>query len=160
MKIKIAAIGKLKSGPEQELFTRYLKRSRQLGSQLGFSQILLHEFTESKNPVLIARKQQEAELLLSTAKTNSTLIAFDENGKDITSQQFAALLKNERDEGTNELVFALGGPDGFADEMLGKAKISIRFGKMTWPHQLARILLIEQLYRATTILCAHPYHRQ
>ena len=160
MKLKISAIGKLKSGPERELFQRYLTRSGAMASQLGFSAPSLSEFSESKNPTAPIRRQQEGQLLVSTTDKDSVLIALDENGKDMTSAQFAKLLGSERDGGTRELVFVLGGPDGLGREILGQAKISLRLGHMTWPHQLARILLAEQIYRAMTILARHPYHRQ
>ena len=90
MKLKISAIGKLKSGPERELFQRYLTRSGGLANQLGFSAISLREFSESKNNSPPIRKQQEAEQLISTANKGGILLAFDENGKDLTSAQFAA----------------------------------------------------------------------
>jgi 23S rRNA (pseudouridine1915-N3)-methyltransferase len=160
MKLKISTIGKLKSGPEQDLFSRYLTRSRKIGLQLGFSAILLQEFPESRNPSASRRKQQEAELLFSTAGKGGVIVAFDENGKDLSSPQFSRYLGNELDCGTKELVLALGGPDGLDSELLARAKSTLRFGRMTWPHQLARILLAEQLYRAMTILSGHPYHRQ
>jgi 23S rRNA (pseudouridine1915-N3)-methyltransferase len=160
MKLKISAIGKLKSGPERELFQRYLTRSGGMANQLGFSAISLREFSESKNNSPEIRKQQEAEQLISTTNKGGILLAFDENGKDLTSTQFATMLATERDSGAGELVFALGGPDGLGAELLDKAKARLRFGKMTWPHQVARILLAEQIYRAMTILAGHPYHRQ
>ncbi|MCP4072674.1 MAG: 23S rRNA (pseudouridine(1915)-N(3))-methyltransferase RlmH [Hyphomicrobiales bacterium] len=160
MKLRISAIGKLKSGPEQELFSRYLKRARGTGVQLGFPTISHHQFPESKNTTGTIRKQQEAELLFSTTAKGNILLIFDENGKDFSSSEFAHLLANQRDQGAKELTMALGGPDGLDREFVGKANFSIRFGSMTWPHQIARILLAEQIYRAMTILAGHPYHRQ
>ncbi len=160
MKLRISAIGKLKSGPEQELFSRYLIRAQGTGAQLGFPSISHHEYPESKNPKANIRKQQEAELLFSASGKDDILLVFDENGKDYSSPQFANLLANQRDRGTKELKMTLGGPDGLDRGLIDRAKYSVRFGSMTWPHQIARILLAEQVYRAMTILARHPYHRQ
>jgi 23S rRNA (pseudouridine1915-N3)-methyltransferase len=160
MKLKISAIGKLKSGPEQELFSRYFKRAQVSGNKLGFSSITHQEYPESKNSSVQIRKQQECKLLFPVENKNSALMVFDENGKDFTSTKFARLLAHQRDQGNNELIMTLGGPDGLDQKLLNKAKYSVRFGSMTWPHQIARILLAEQLYRAMTILAGHPYHRQ
>ena len=160
MKLRISAIGKLKSGPEQELFSRYLSRAQGTGAQLGFPSISHHEYPESRNSKVTIRKQQEAELLFSATDRGNILLVFDENGKDYSSPQFANLLASQRDQGTKELVMTLGGPDGLDRELVDRANFSIRFGSMTWPHQIARILLAEQIYRAMTILAGHPYHRQ
>ncbi|MCF6320311.1 MAG: 23S rRNA (pseudouridine(1915)-N(3))-methyltransferase RlmH [Rhizobiaceae bacterium] len=160
MKIKIAAIGKLKAGPEQELFSRYLKRSRNSGVQVGISEISVQEYSESKAASVSQRKQQEANLLISNPGNGSVLVAFDENGRDLTSAQFSQYLAKERDDGVNEMVMVVGGADGLGDELLKSASTTIRLGAMTWPHQIVRILLAEQIYRAITILSGHPYHRQ
>lgn len=160
MKLKISAIGKLKSGPEQELFSRYLKRAQAFGGQLGFPSIIHQEYPESRNTSVQIRKQQECELLFPIENKNTALMVFDENGKDFTSTRFANLLAHQRDQGNKELIMTLGGPDGLDQKLLNNAKYSVRFGPMTWPHQIARILLVEQLYRAMTILAGHPYHRQ
>ena len=83
----------------------------------------------------------------------------DENGKDLDSRAFAALIREEQDAGTDTLSFALGGPDGHGDALRAKSFRKLRFGSFTWPHQMARIMLAEQIYRAITILSGHPYHR-
>ena len=160
MKIGISSIGKLKAGPERELFDRYMKRSLSAGPQLGFSSFAVREFVESRASSADQRKQQEAELILSSAQKGAAICALDENGKDFTSEQFANLLASSRDQGISQFVFALGGPDGHGSNLLQTANPVIRFGKMTWPHQVARILLAEQIYRALTILNGHPYHRR
>ena len=139
MKLKISAIGKLKSGPEQELFTRYMERARSAGTHLGISAISVHEFSESRNANPSQRKQQEAERLISTAAPGGLILAMDEKGKDLTSPQFSRLIADERDAGISELVLVLGGPDGLDASFIRTAKMSIRFGSMTWPHQIARI---------------------
>ena len=159
MKLTISAIGKMKSGPEQELFSRYLTRAKSIGAGIGFPNVSLVEYSESKSSNTSIRKDQEADLILA-GSGQAIILAFDENGKDYSSQQFSSLLANYRDDSTPNMVFALGGPDGHGDALLKKAKLTIRLGKMTWPHQIARILLIEQIYRAMTIMSGHPYHRE
>ena len=159
MKLQIVAIGKMKSGPEQELFERYFKRTRSMGLNLGFSDISVSEFSESRVSEINERKKSEAEQILNRCG-QSVVVALDEHGKDYSSVDFSRLLGGFRDEGIQQISFALGGPDGHGDKVLSYAKTKLRFGAMTWPHQIARILLIEQMYRAMTILARHPYHRQ
>ena len=159
MKIKLSAIGKLKSGPEQELFNRYFERARTTGKQLGFSDISLREFAPSQVATTAQRKRQEEALLLSPVGNDSYMLALDENGQDISSTQFSQILATKRDAGLGELVLIIGGADGLSPELLENSDKTIRLGKMTWPHQLARILIMEQIYRAMTILSHHPYHR-
>ena len=84
----------------------------------------------------------------------------DEKGKDLSSLEFSKLLQDEQDMGTANLAFAIGGPDGHGEELKDIAVRKIRLGSMTWPHQIARILLAEQIYRGITILSGHPYHRE
>lgn len=160
MKITIAAIGRLKRGPEQELLERYRARSQSVGRSLGLSDIQIFESSESQAQTPEQRKSQEAEALLNLARNASVLICMDETGSDLTSHQFSQMLSGWREEGTRELAFLIGGADGLDSGVRSKAQLSLRLGKMTWPHQIARILLMEQIYRATTILTGHPYHRQ
>lgn len=159
MKLKIIAIGKLKSGPESELFSRYLERARRSGVQLGFSAVILQEYQEDKSATAKQRKSREGIQLMSSVSQGSSLLAFDENGDDLTSEQFAKYIADNRDNGIDEMAFVIGGPDGQGQELLMRANKTIRLGSMTWPHQIARILLAEQIYRAMTILSGHPYHR-
>lgn len=159
MELSILAVGRMKSGPEQQLFETYLQRSQKSGKQLGLSGPVLREFTESRARSPEMRKSEEAELLLSSAK-DCYLIALDENGKDISSTDFSKILRQQADSGEKMLSIAIGGPDGHGSQLLEKANMTLRLGKMTWPHQIARILLAEQIYRAMTILSGHPYHRE
>ncbi len=159
MDLSILAIGRMKSGPEQELFETYLKRSQKSGRQLGFGGPHILQFAESRAKTTQMRKKEEAETLLSAAGSGF-VIALDENGKDISSPDFAAILRQQADNGEKQLSIAIGGPDGHGSELMQRANLTLRLGKMTWPHQIARILLAEQVYRAMTILSGHPYHRQ
>ncbi|MFK5980630.1 MAG: 23S rRNA (pseudouridine(1915)-N(3))-methyltransferase RlmH [Rhizobiaceae bacterium] len=159
MQISILAIGRIKSGPDLSLFERYMDRTSKSGKSLHLSGPDLREFNESRSASTNLRKQEEATQLLSAVLPNSYLMALDENGRDVSSVQFAEIIRNLRDDGIRHLAIAIGGPDGHGQDLLKKANKTIRFGALTWPHQLVRILLAEQIYRATTILSGHPYHR-
>jgi 23S rRNA (pseudouridine1915-N3)-methyltransferase len=156
MLITIAAVGKLKAGPERELYDRYVERAAAAGRGLGLT-FTTREFSESRAATVPARKDQEADALLGVG---GVTIALDEHGKTLDSRAFAGRLAKWRDDGTGGLTFALGGPDGHGPALLQKSALRLAFGPMTWPHQLARIMLAEQLYRAVTILSGHPYHRE
>ncbi len=159
MRLTIAAIGKLKTGPEADLIQSYQKRSAGIGRTLGFSGL---EITEAEAPSSLAGKKRQAHegaLLLRAASSGARLVALDERGQNVTSQDFAALLANLRDQGTSNLVFVIGGADGLCASVTAKASRTISFGAATWPHLLVRVMLTEQIYRAMTILAGHPYHR-
>jgi 23S rRNA (pseudouridine1915-N3)-methyltransferase len=158
MLITIAAVGKLKAGPERELFDRYVARATAAGRGLGLT-FAVREFTESRAASAPARKDQEAESLLGMLTPGAALVALDEGGGNLDSRAFAERLARWRDQGTGSLVMAIGGPDGHGATLLEKSSLRVAFGPMTWPHQLARLMLAEQLYRVVTILSGHPYHR-
>lgn len=160
MRLAILAVGRMKSGPERELYDRYADRISKSGKALHFMGPDLHEIVESRAQDTQKRKSEEAEQLIQLAGEGARIIVLDEKGKDLTSQEFSQLLKTEQDMGTQRLAFAIGGPDGHGDELKSVAVRKIRLGAMTWPHQIARILLVEQLYRGITILSGHPYHRE
>lgn len=157
MKIVLAAVGRLKDGPERALADRYLERAGQTGRALAIGPVTTAEFAESRAAQAEQRKREEAEMLLS--RLPSCYIALDERGTMMDSPAFAELLAGHRDRGEQALGIVIGGPDGLSPELRGGAALTICFGRMTWPHQIVRILAAEQLYRATTILSGHPYHR-
>jgi len=156
--ITIAAVGKLKAGPERELFDRYVARAAAAGRSLGLT-FTTREFVEGRASSSPARKDQEAEGLLGALAPGGALVALDEGGKNLDSRAFADRIARWRDDGSANLVLAIGGPDGHGPTLLEKSSLRLAFGPMTWPHQLARLMLAEQLYRAVTILSGHPYHR-
>lgn len=160
MRLVILAVGRMKAGPEQELYERYSDRISKSGKALHFMGLDLHEIIESRAQDTNKRKSEEADQLIKAAGEGARIIVLDEKGKDLTSQEFSKLLKTEQDMGTTKLAFAIGGPDGHGDELKDIAIRKIRLGAMTWPHQIARILLAEQIYRGITILSGHPYHRE
>jgi len=159
VKVTIAAIGRLKAGPERELLDRYLKRAEAAGRRLGLA-FAIREMPESRAASGAQRKDQEAAVLLGISPPGAPIVALDEGGRSMDSPAFAARLAAWRDEGIAEATFFIGGADGLGRELLGRADLRLAFGAMTWPHQLVRILLAEQFYRAVTILSGHPYHRE
>ena len=158
MRVGILAVGRLKDGPERLLADRYCERARQSGRAIGLSGFDAVELNESRASRSDDRKAEEADALASRFG-DDRLIAFHEKGEAITSEAFAALLGRWRDEGRRAAWCAIGGADGFAPSVLQRADKILAFGAMTLPHQLVRVLVSEQLYRAVTILSGHPYHR-
>ena len=158
MRVVVIAIGKLKQGPERELADRYRERFDEAGRKIGFRSIELHDIPESRARDAATRMTEEAAAILSLIPDKSSIIALDERGDALDSTVFASHMGRGRDEGT-PTVFLIGGADGLSPELRRKAKIRIAFGKMTWPHQMVRVMLLEQIYRAATILSGHPYHR-
>jgi 23S rRNA (pseudouridine1915-N3)-methyltransferase len=158
MLITIAAVGKLKFGPERELLDRFVERADNAGRKLGLS-FATREFAESRATSAPLRKDQEAATILSALTPGTIIVALDEGGTNLDSRTFADRIARWRDGGTADLALAIGGADGHGSALLAKATLRLAFGPMTWPHQLARLMLTEQLYRAVTILSGHPYHR-
>ena len=159
MRIVVAAVGRLKRGPEAELAERYRQRAAQTGRSLGLRDIEVVEIRESRAREADKRMLEESIALANVIPAGAVLVLLERRGEAIDSAGFAALLRKWRAEGRPALVFVIGGPDGLAASLHDKAERSLAFGAATWPHQLARIMLLEQLYRATTILSGHPYHR-
>ncbi len=159
MRVMIAADGRLKSGPERELCERYIDRSQKAGRSLGLTRIEIREWSESRAGRSEDRRAEEAALMLAEIGSTAKLVLLDEQGGNPGSVAFAEMIAGFRDTGTPDLVFAIGGPDGHGTALKTRADRTIAFGAMTWPHQIVRMLLAEQIYRATTILSGHPYHR-
>lgn len=144
MKLQIAWIGKTKEAAIRALTSEYLQRtSRYVATEaheMGSEEALL-ELTEARS-----------------GRTKPVLVLLDARGRQFTSEEFAELLRDQQDRGTQHLFFAVGPADGFSDKARGAADLVLSFGKMTLAHELARIVLLEQIYRAFTILKGHPYH--
>jgi 23S rRNA (pseudouridine1915-N3)-methyltransferase len=144
VKIKIAWIGKTKEAAIQALTDEYLKRISHYAPVEG-----------------VALRDEAALLELcgrSKGGAKSTLALMDSRGKELSSEQFAKFLGDYQDRNPLPLVVAIGGADGFSAEVKSAAQQTISLGKMTLPHELARVVLLEQVYRAFTILKGHPYH--
>lgn len=159
MRLAIIAVGRLKDGPERALYQTYAKRLDETGRALALGPLALHELAEGRAQTAAQRRADEAARVLQRAGQDSVKVALDGAGKTLTSEGFAAWLAAERDGGTREVAFLVGGPDGHGPDALHAARLKLSLGAMTLPHGLARIVLAEQLYRAATILAGHPYHR-
>ncbi|BDA86607.1 ribosomal RNA large subunit methyltransferase H [Aureimonas sp. SA4125] len=159
MRLTVAAIGRMKSGPERELADRYIGRLGKSGGPLGLDFAGLSEYPESRAGTVAERKRDEAVRLVAGLADKTVLVVLDETGKTLSSEGFAAELAQLRDEGVRDLALLIGGPDGLDPELRARARLVLSLGRMTFPHQIARMLLAEQIYRATTILSGHPYHR-
>jgi len=159
MRLVIAAVGRLKDGPERALFEKYRDRFEPLAKRLGLAPVAWHEIGESRAADTAKRRDEEGAALLKLTRDAEVVIVLDERGKHLTSDQFAKTLAKTRDDGAKAAGIIIGGPDGLGDAVREAARLQVAFGAMTLPHQLVRIVLAEQLYRAGTILSGHPYHR-
>ena len=159
MRLVVLSIGRLKQGPERELAERYRERFEDIGRKLGFRGLDIHEIPESRARDAAARIAEEAAAISAAIPENSVLVTLDERGENIGSQSLALRLGRWRDQSIPSIVFVIGGADGLSPDLRRKAEFSIAFGSATWPHQMVRVMLLEQVYRAATILSGHPYHR-
>ncbi|HEY0331481.1 MAG TPA: 23S rRNA (pseudouridine(1915)-N(3))-methyltransferase RlmH [Rhodopseudomonas sp.] len=159
MRVVVIAIGRLKQGPERELAERYRERFDDLGRKLGFRGPEIHEIAESRARDATSRIAEEAAAITALIPDKALLVTLDERGDNVDSAGFAKKLGGWRDQSTAQAIFVIGGADGLSPELRRKAKLSVSFGAATWPHQMVRVMLLEQLYRAATILSGHPYHR-
>jgi 23S rRNA (pseudouridine1915-N3)-methyltransferase len=152
LRLIIAAVGRIKAGPLADLQSEYVKR---LGGSIAIKEV---EERRALSPT--ERKSREGELLLAALPGDAVVVALDERGKTLASLAFAERLQRWQADGTKTLAFVIGGTDGLAQPVVQRAALPLSLGAMTWPHLLARILLLEQLYRAQQIVKGHPYHRE
>ncbi len=151
----LIAVGRARGGPEAVLVSDYLRRFDRAARPLGMGPARLVEIDDRK-----ARgAEEESALVLGAVPEGGALIALDERGRTMTSPDFAELLAGWRDRGRRDCALALGGADGHAAALRERADLVLSFGKMVWPHMLARAMAAEQVYRAATILAGSPYHR-
>jgi 23S rRNA (pseudouridine1915-N3)-methyltransferase len=159
MRLIVIAVGRMKQGPERELAERYRKRFDEIGRKLGFRGLDIREIPESRARDALARIAEEAAAISASIPENSVLVTLDERGDNIDSVGLARHLGRFRDQSVAHTVFVIGGADGLSPDLRAKQKLGLAFGTATWPHQMVRVMLLEQLYRAATILAGHPYHR-
>ncbi|WP_418511505.1 23S rRNA (pseudouridine(1915)-N(3))-methyltransferase RlmH [Corallibacter sp.] len=157
MTIKLLAIGKTDNKQLQSLIDDYQKR---LGFYIKFEFEIIPDIKNSKNLSEAQQKQKEGELILSKLNATDTLILLDENGKQYDSVAFANHLQKHMNSGIKQLVFVIGGPYGFSEDVYNKSQGKISLSKMTFSHQMIRLFIIEQLYRGFTILRNEPYHHR
>jgi 23S rRNA (pseudouridine1915-N3)-methyltransferase len=159
MRVVVIAIGRLKQGPERELAERYRERFDDIGRKLGFRGLEIHEIPESRARDAATRIAEEAAAISALIPEKSLLVALDERGQNLDSASLARHLGRWRDDGNGNTIFTIGGADGLSPDLQRKARLRIAFGSATWPHQMVRVMLLEQIYRAATMLAGHPYHR-
>jgi 23S rRNA (pseudouridine1915-N3)-methyltransferase len=158
MRLVVAAVGRLKRGPEQDLAERYRERAANSGRTIGIRAVTISEIDESRARRAKDRVAEEAAALKVLIPRGAAVVALDERGEGLASDALAQRLGRWRDEG-RDVALVIGGPDGLAPDLVARADLRLAFGRATWPHQLVRIMLLEQLYRAIAILSGHPYHR-
>jgi len=159
VRLVLVSVGRLKAGAERDLVARYLERARAAGRGLGFTAVDMVEIPESSARRAEDRMAEEGAALLAAVPASAALMVLDPRGRNLSSADFAARLGTLRDAGTPALVLMIGGADGLADAVRTRASLLLAYGAATFPHQLVRVMLAEQIYRAITILAGHPYHR-
>lgn len=155
MRVHLLAVGRLRGGPERTLVDDYLSRFEKTGRGLGLTLGGVVEVEDRKS----GGPEGEAHLLRKAMPEGAELWVLDERGQQMTSPEFADAMAQTRDTGRRDLALMIGGADGLDPAIRSEATRAIGFGAMVWPHMLARVMLCEQLYRATTILSGGPYHR-
>jgi 23S rRNA (pseudouridine1915-N3)-methyltransferase len=151
MQITIAAVGRLRRGPEHELIETYRRRIRW--------PLIIQEIEEKRPFPVPELRKREAALLQAALPDGATVVALDEGGRQMPSDTFAKRLGSWQDDGIRDIAFVIGGADGLDPAISDIASLKLSLGSMTWPHMMARCLLVEQIYRAQQILAGHPYHK-
>jgi 23S rRNA (pseudouridine1915-N3)-methyltransferase len=158
MNLKVISIGQLKNNPILEIQKDYESRILNLSKSVGIKNLAIKELPISKKSSIKERQKEEAKIISRHIKKDNLNVFLDGKGENINSVDISKIIsKNSFD--SKDLVFFIGGPDGFDEKIIKAANKIISFGKVTWPHKLIRIMLLEQLYRGITILNKHPYHR-
>jgi len=149
--VDIIAVGKLSKGPLFDLAQDYCKR---IQWSLSIYEI------ESKHKDTKKAQEDEALKILDKVENNAFVVVMDERGNGLKSLDFAKTIKNLQNSGENHIQFIIGGADGLTDDVRNQANLLLSFGQQTWPHMMARVMLLEQIYRSQQILAGHPYHRE
>ncbi len=155
MRLQIVAVGRLRSGPEADLVRDYLARTGKTGTRVRIAPVHVREVEARKGGT-----EEEARLLAKASGNAKPLVVLDERGTALNSPGLAARLEAWRDQGHRQATFAIGGADGVASALRGRADLVLSLGPMVWPHMLVRVMLAEQLYRSVSILSGSPYHRK
>jgi 23S rRNA (pseudouridine1915-N3)-methyltransferase len=146
----IAAVGRARRGPVAALFVDYVRRT-------PWPIRLIEIHAAARDPAASARDEHAQ--LLTAIPSGAGVVALDGSGRDLSSEDLARRLADWRRDGMREVAWLIGGADGLSDDLRQRADLMLAFGRQTWPHLLVRVMLAEQLYRASTILAGHPYHR-
>lgn len=160
MLIKVVAVGKIKEKFYKDAIAEYEKRMK------AYNKVEIVEVADEKAPETLSDKEiemvkdSEGERILSKIKDDSFVVTLEIKGKDLDSIEFAKLIQREMLDGFGrDLVFVIGGSNGLGENVLKRSNYKISFGKMTYPHQLMRVILMEQIYRAYRIINKEPYHK-
>lgn len=157
MTIKLICIGKTDNKALELLMADYIKR---LSFYTRFELEVIPDLKKSKNLSEAEQKQKEGELILNKISSTDIVMLLDEKGQPYSSESFANYIQKHMNSGIKNLVFVIGGPYGFSDEIYQRAHGQVSLSKMTFSHQMIRLFFIEQLYRAHTILKNEPYHHR
>ncbi|KCZ61537.1 hypothetical protein L53_14385 [Hyphomonas sp. L-53-1-40] len=153
MRIIFLVVGRLKAGPERELVDEYIKRAGPIARSLGFRGI--EEIEVPSGGGLDA----EADRILAKLPSGAKCIRLDEFGRAQRSREISENLAKWRDRGVPDLVFLIGGAEGYGDAVKSAVPDTLAFGPQTWPHRFVRVMVTEQVYRAVSILAGTPYHK-
>lgn len=157
MKIALIVIGKTDAGYFVEAINEYKNR---LVHYIPFEMVVIPDIKNAKNLSESQQKEKEGELILKTLQAGDYLVLLDEKGKEFTSMQFSAYIERKMHTVPKRLVFVVGGPYGFSEAVYKAAGEKISLSKMTFSHQMIRLIFVEQIYRAMTILNNEPYHHE
>jgi len=157
MNISLLAIGKTDKSTLSSLIDDYTKR---LGHYVNFSLEIIPDIKNTKNLNEAQQKEKEGELILKKIKTSDYVILLDEKGKSYDSVEFSRLVQKKMNAGLKQVFFIIGGPYGFSPEIYKRANEKLSLSKMTFSHQMIRLFMVEQLYRAFTIIKNEPYHHR
>lgn len=157
MKITLLAIGKTDNKLFQEIIADYQKR---LNFYIPFEISCLPDIKNAKNLSVSEQKEKEGELILKQTSSSDTLLLLDERGKEYRSVEFAEFVQKKMSSSSKNILFVIGGPYGFSDSVYARANGLVSLSKMTFSHQMVRLIFVEQLYRAMTILKGEPYHHE
>ena len=155
MRVRVIAVGSRMPKWVREAYGDYITR---LGAALKISLVEIEPGPRSAGRPPQKALESEAQKLLAAVRKDEYVVVLDERGVEMTTRELAAWLKNRMQEG-RDLAFLIGGPDGFAPEVLGRSDLKWSLSRLTFPHALVRVVLAEQLYRAHSVLANHPYHR-
>ena len=154
--LTLIAVGKMKAGPLDDLAQLYFKRL----VPGGLGPVRLVELEAKPQLIPELQKQREADAIRAKLPEAAIMCALDERGQTCSSQELSDWIGKQQVDGAQHLAFVIGGANGLDESIRKQARLVLAFGEMTWPHMLARVMLLEQLYRAQQILAGHPYHRE
>lgn len=157
MKVSLILVGKTVNKHFVDLIDEYASRVKHY---IGFDIIIIPELRNTKNLSSDQQKQQEGELILRQLQQGDRVVLLDEHGKEMRSVEFSSYMENKMNTVSKRLVFIIGGPYGFSPDVYRRADEQLSLSKMTFSHQMIRLIFVEQLYRAMTIMRGEPYHHE